>query len=67
MRIIANHITFVVLVMLVSTLLVLADALPPERRPTPEADALTNVILAIGFAVGGILLFIWLGRRSSKR
>lgn len=47
----------------------LADAAVPEPRHQPIQTAQagpSDVIIAIGFAVAGALLFIWLGRRGTR-
>ena len=63
----AKHYAFAVIAGLASSIMAFADALPPERRPAPEADTFTNVMIGVGFAIGGAVLFIWLGRRDAKR
>ena len=63
----AKHYALAAIATLVSSIKAFADALPPERRPAPEADTFTNVMIGVGFAIGGAVLFIWLGRRDAKR
>lgn len=46
---------------------ILADVPSPDRPQVAGGDNSIYIILGVAFAIGGALLFIWLGRRNAKR
>jgi hypothetical protein len=59
--------TQLVVGVLLSSMIALADVPSPETRQDAIQTEPSYTIIAIGFAVAGALLFIWLGRRNAKR
>jgi len=49
------------------TVTTLADVPSPDTSRSAEANGPFNIAAGIGFALAGAALFIWLGRRDSKR